>query len=304
MTLEGTQFAVDQITAGITAFGSVLSGELDPFLEMLPGHQVEDEEDEDEDMMVEDGVDEDDVEGLVEENLPSDTREERDETGDVVLDAFAAIPVDLIDPISSVQIGSATSCWSLPSGISQGRYNGRNGSSACSLIAFFIAYAISKNKIEIPAHPIDLPRNIVHVLCRCMELGNRVYEMCRDSLPSRYLSIQEAASVLEPWIHSAVGDSLPVRLEDEHELTTVYGQLKQATSSSESGVALVVINEKSSLFHFANNRIMYIDTHSHHACGAIVMAATIQNLEEFCRLVWEVESHDQNTFGNLVYANF
>ena len=53
-------------------------------------------------------------------------------------------------------------------------------------------------------------------------------------LPSRYLSIQEAASVLEVWFQINVGDNLPVRLDDEHEQSTICGQLREAINSRSS----------------------------------------------------------------------
>ena len=32
--------------------------------------------------------------------------------------------------------------------------------------------------------------------CSCIELGNRMYDICRDCLPNRHLSVQEAATLL------------------------------------------------------------------------------------------------------------
>lgn len=50
---------------------------------------------------------------------------------------------------------------------------------------------------------------IIDVVWVCVQIGNRVYDLkYRDSLPSRYLSIQEAASVLEIYFDIGVGNNL------------------------------------------------------------------------------------------------
>lgn len=61
-------------------------------------------------------------------------------------------------------------------------------------------------------------------------------------LPSRYLSIQEAASVLEVWFQINVGDNLPVRLDDEHEQSTICGQLREAMNSRSFFFGVLVLN--------------------------------------------------------------
>ena len=85
---------------------------------------------------------------------------------------------------------------------------------------------------------------MVDVLCGCIEIGNRVYDLCHNSLPSRYLSIQEAVSVLEMWFDMDVGNNLPVRLKDHHVLPTIGGQLQEAIVSRSAFVTFLILNEK------------------------------------------------------------
>ena len=67
--MEGIEFTMDQIAAGIIAFAPVLTGDLDAFRELLLNHQLEeDEEDEFEGDMFEDDADMDDDDGAEEEN--------------------------------------------------------------------------------------------------------------------------------------------------------------------------------------------------------------------------------------------
>ena len=114
------------------------------------------------------------------------------------------------------------------------KYKGRNGSNACSLISLLTGYTMWLKKILPPSSRLSISGIFVDSLCGCIELGNRVYDMCRDSLPLRYLSVQEAASVLETWCDISVESNLPVRLKDQHDLSTVGGQLREAVTSRES----------------------------------------------------------------------
>ena len=106
------------------------------------------------------------------------------------------------------------------------------------------------------------------------------------------------------WFDISVRNNLPVRLEDQHTPSTICGQLQEAIWSSDLSYALLILNEKTSFFHVAKGKVMYIDTHSHDTKGAIVVTADLQQLETFCKAVWDLEGNDQSTYGNLVFVHF
>ena len=144
---------------------------------------------------------------------------------------------------------------------------------------------------------VFLPDNVITIFCGCMELGNRMYDICRDSLPNRYLSVEEAVALL-PFTNISVEEALPVRMEDEHELSTLCGQLSKLRENTTHFVNIIV-NEKTSLFVVTPPNIMYLDTHLHGTGGAVIVKGCTLNLREFCKFVWALEAHEKDTFGNL-----
>ena len=218
---DGIAFVMKQITAGIVAFAPVLNCELTAFREVLPTEQPNELESDEEEI--------DDVEEGFECSVEADSdlcSNDSSQSSDIVLDAIDKLAVDYTEPVSAEELRPGVSCWRLPNTMSQGVYKGRNGSNACSLISLLIGHVFYKTKTRLPTQLVALPDHIITAVCGCMEIGNRVYDLCRHNLPSRYLSVQEASSVLETWLSCTIGDVLPVRLQDPHEHSTMYGQLK------------------------------------------------------------------------------
>lgn len=300
---EGIAFVVKQVAAGIVAFAPVLNCELKCFREVLLTHQS-DEVESDEECVNDDGDGDDDGDNEVLESDEEDSTNGRNTKSEFILVALRKLTVDSSEPVSAEEVRPGVSCWCLPSDISQGRYKGRSGSNACSLISLMIGYAFYKNKLQIPPQQTALSDNITTVICGCMELGNRVYDLCRHNLPSRYLSIQEAASVLDTWLDCSVGKALPVRLQDPHEMSTICGQLSLAIASQDTSVSFLIMNEKTSFFFTTKNEVLYIDTHSHPPHGAVVIVSKLPHIGEFCNAVWNLEGHSEKTFGNLAFVNF
>ena len=304
---QGITFVMKQLAAGIAAFAPVFNCELNAFREVLLTHQSDKVEFEEEDVegdSYHDGDGDDDDEELNcsdDENVSDNGRNNK---VDFVLVALEKLTVGSLEPVFAEEVQPGVSCWRLPSEISQGLYKGRNGSNACSLISLLIGYAFCKNNTQIPSQQSALPENIITVICGCMELGNRVYDMCRHSLPSRYLSIQEAASVLDFWLNCVVGNTFPVRLQDPHEMSTTCGQLSSAGNSQERSFSFLIMNEKTSFFLTAKNEVLYVDTHSHPPYGAIVIVSDSIHMAEFCKTVWGLQGYSENTFGNLAFVDF
>ena len=291
---EGITFVMKQMTAGIVAFASVFNCELNAFREVLLTHPTDQVDSEEGDI---EGDGYHDGDGNDEENFSSNGRNNK---VDFVVVALQKLTVDSLAPVLAEEVHAGVSCWRLPSEISQGLYKGCNGSNACSLIS----HAFFKNNAQIPLQQSALSVNIITVICGCMELGNRVYDMCRHSLPSRYLSIQEAASVLDTLLDCVVGNAFAVRLQDLHEMSTICGQLSSACNSQERSYSFLIMNQKTPFFLTAKNEVLFVDTHSHQPHGAIVIVSDSLHMVEFCKTVWGLQGYSENSFGNLAFVDF
>jgi len=301
---EGKDFALKQIATGLNAFASVLSDELDAFrtlslqceedrlIDSFDDTQNEEREGEEEEEGDEEEYEEDDERGL---------QVEASGNGDLAEFATILDELDELDPLCSVSLDDDVCAWHLPPQMCQSLLNQRNGSNACSLISLLIAYVLEKKNIEIPDEGF-IPSYLVKILCGCIELGNRIYDNCRDSLPNRYLPIQEASTLL-PFTSISVEEPLPVRLEDEHHLSTMWGQLDLLQGTSRNFINLI-IEEKTSLFVLIPPSVLYIDTHSHSPHGAVIVKGPASNLRKFCRCVWELEGHAGVTYGNICLLKF
>ena len=288
-----------QMAAGVRSFAPVLTDDLDAFRQVLLARQLGDEEEDEEEEYLNVEEEEDDDVGEAVDDSPVTSP-----SGDIVLVTLSNIGSAPIFTVSPEELKPAVTCWKLPIDVSQGRYRGRNGSNACSLISLLIGHTLQKRNIWPLSCDSQLPSSIVDVICGCIEMGNRAYDLYRESLPSRYLSIQEAATVLEMWFEADVGDNLPVRLDDQHTQSTIAGQLQEAIQSETNVFGYLILNEKTSLFHMNARVISYVDTHAHAPHGPVIVQAPLNELVGFCKAVWELEGNDGQTYGNLVFVKF
>lgn len=291
LKLDGIAFAKNQLAAGIDAFAPLLASD------ELNSQWIEESEDHEDDEDERDKDSDDDGEDFYEDEDTSLTDE------CALLDKLASLTPIPVGFIFCNDIAPGISCWNFPLRISQGNYKGQNGSNACSLIALLLSYSFHKSAIDLPHPNSSLAAIITNLVCSCIELGNDIYEQCRATLPQRYLSIQEAASVLEMWFSSTVSGCLPVRLIDQHNLSTISTQLEKA-SCAQIVYACLVIEEKSSLFLIATDYVLYINTHCHLPSGAIILRAHLRNVLELCKEIWNIEGYSSQTYGNLTFIEF
>ena len=247
---DGIDFAIKQIAIGVTAFAPVITDDLDIFRQVLLTHHFEDSSDEGDDDEDEDEDGDEEMEPTAKGNLGTS------ETVDIIVTALEQTDSPQSFNVQPESLCRGVTCWNFPVDASQGRYNGKNGSNACSLISLLIGYYFNLKKIPPPPSHLNLSDNIRRVVCGCIEIGNRVYDIYRDSLPSRYLSVHEAASVLENYFVASVSDNFPVRLKDPHEQSTIAGQLNEASKSRSPTIGFIILNEKTSLFYVNEGVVM------------------------------------------------
>lgn len=135
-------------------------------------------------------------------------------------------------------------------------------------------------------------------MCGCIQLGNRIYDVRRDSLLLRYLSDQEAASDMETCCDISVKINLPVHLKDQQD-RSIYHRWPNLGSGGfhESFFAVPIRNEQTSLFHVSCGTVMYIDSHSHGSSSTMVVTGKLQDLEIMWQCVWNLEENDISTSG-------
>ena len=137
---------------------------------------------------------------------------------------YQPTPEESVDVVGEKVTHSNTFSWKFPPEISLSTLHGRNGSSACSVIAVIFAHGVWHERLDL--QPLrSLCPLWVKLLLASIRVGNRLYDRCRHSLPHRFLSAAEAASVAEQCVSVSVGSPLAVRVCDEHAPTTLQHQL-------------------------------------------------------------------------------
>lgn len=137
-------------------------------------------------------------------------------------------------------------------------------------------------------------------------MGNRLYDRCRHSLPHRFLSAAEAASVAEQCVSVSVASPLAVRVCDEHAPTTLQHQLSILCNGAHpKNAALFIVNEKTVLFlALESGGIVLVDTHRHGMHGAEILLGQAESLYQFvieCQKLLDMSDH---TYGNLSFITF
>ena len=205
----------------------------------------------------------------------------------------------ILNEINAEVLDNQCLVWKLPFDINQGSVGGRNGSSACSIIALVTGHLV--HAMNIPDPEIGpLTEDWLSLLVRSMELGNKVYDDFRENLPSRYLSTAEACDILSGIISLIPDSPLPVRLIDSHRPSTVAAQLQMLLDDEANQFAVLTISDKSSVFILRPSSILFVDSHCHVPNGAVVLKGNRKYIDEFCQSVWTVGKFNPEVYGNLV----
>ena len=232
-----------------------------------------------------------------------------DSTGDYSDDDmptnYQPTPEENVDVVGENGTQFNTFSWKFPSEISQSTLHGRNGSSACSVIAIIFAHGVWHERLDL--QPLrSLCPLWIKLLLASIRVGNRLYDRCRHSLPHRFLSAAEAASVAEQCVSVSVGSPLAVRVSDEHAQTTLQHQLSILCNGPQpTNAALFIVNEKTVLFlALESGSIVLVDTHRHGMHGAEILLGQAGSLYQFvigCQKLLDMRGH---TYGNLSFITF
>ena len=162
------------------------------------------------------------IEAITEDDADADDgpdddneNEEGDDTADDVSHALNEPNTDNTQTVGESIAQSNLFLWKFPAEVSQSTLDGRNGSSACSVIALIFAQGARDQRLDLQPTPL-LSRLWVMLLCASIIVGNRLYDLYRHSLPQRFLSASEAATIVERCVKVSVNSPLPVRVLDEH----------------------------------------------------------------------------------------
>lgn len=295
---KGLFFCHGQVKKAILGFQKVLRQNADD-----DGDEVVDGEDSDSESVVDDA--ENDTESIVDGGVEginstvdgSEVEEDEDNDGS------ASLNNEIVVPMRSNNRHTVF-IWEFPHSVSQSTYRGRNGSNACSIIALLTAQEIHRKQCDLAPSPF-LPSDWVALLCRCIESGNKIYDLSRASLPQRYLSAAEAAMVAGNRVDVIIGQPLPVRVRDPHPPSTLSYHLLKLCNDRSISLALLIANEKTVLFSgIRDEKLVLVDSHQHGQTGALVILGHPPNIPDFVQVVQEALDLDESTFGNMVFITF
>lgn len=213
-----------------------------------------------------------------------------------------SFPVDSIiprtldgEPLPSVN--SKMDChrsnmWLFPLEFSQGCVDGRNGSSACSLIALIIGQAVFSQDVEVPTEGYISPLWST-MLYHSIVTGNNIYDRNRPVyLP--VTSLQQKPVTFWPEMVICCWNptnlyQFPLRMSIGWHVFH-SSQLELLTETPPRKLALFTISEKTSLFVVHPPDVVYVDSHCHAPdAGAAIVLGHCNRLKEFCHLVWDIE---------------
>lgn len=286
LTRKGEDFALCQLARGISAFSGVLDDRINEFQQLLD---------------VEDGNSESESEADVRDD---ESDSDIDDLGNDT--SICVIPEDekALESITGEVVYDGVICWKLPASVSQSTLVGNDGSNACSIIATLLGNRFMEGDLEIPddvTTPLSFPW--INTICECISIGNMVYDIFRETLPSRYLSIEEAIEILSGVITAEVIELLPVRFMDPHKPSTIEEQLERLVNN-DKGVAQFIIHERTSAFLVKDGKILYADSHLHPPSGAVLVSGSKENLHNFCSYIWNLEAHGVSEFGNFARTSY
>ena len=145
----------------------------------------------------------------------------------------------------------------------------------------------------------------VTLVCGCIKVGNALYDQSHASLPQCYLSEAEAAIVAGDRLNVSIGQTLPARVCDPHQPSTLSCHLLQLCNDQSIRYTLFIANEKTVLFiGMQNEKVVLVDSHQHGQNSTAVILGETTDVENFIETVQATLGLHSNRYGNLVAVYF
>ena len=275
---KGLNFAKAQIAQGVAMFKAATKGDFSEF-EFADSN----------------------IQHFGDDDEESDSSElEWDDIGAELGENIVKEPSREVEPVSLVD-GDVYS-WMFPPEFCQSSIDGRNGSNACSLISLAVSHSFLTVDISLPRRN-HLPSEWTKFLYLCMRLGNVLYDNARHSLPHRYLNAGEAAQLFNTYASVKLGQTYPVRVCDQHSLSTIEEQLRRLATQNKRSAAIFIYDDKTVTFLVSQHgTVAAIDSHCHPPYGAAIVT-TDKLGPPFVTRFQDIVSLNVSTFGNFTVVD-
>jgi len=151
----------------------------------------------------------------------------------------------------------------------QSRLDGRNGSSACTVIAVKVCMAILAGTLPLPPYDREQPQ-CVDSFVQCMREGNRLYDECPASATGELLGVFDAVNLI-PDAGVQVRKELGCR--NKPDCTRVLKSVAdEAVADGQMRAGVLVQNPLSlAIVVLPDSTFVLFDSHSHGEKGALVL---------------------------------
>ena len=191
-----------------------------------------------------------------------------------------------------------------PSQVAQSTFEGTGERYACSITCLLVCqwFMSEKEGFAVGRH---LPDTIISVICSAIRVGSHLCNEARESLPKRYLSIEEASTVLLPWFSTTVDDVIDIQSIDRS--SSLEYHLERLLKLKKYLVALLSSRRMTTIFLISKDGdILFLHTHATMSYGVIVLRSTVSSFQDFygtlCSLMCSsvnVENKEQRIRGEL-----
>jgi hypothetical protein len=184
--------------------------------------------------------------------------------------------------------------------MSQSTIDGRNGSSACTVITMILGSVILNLDLLFPCVG-SLSPLWCSVIEKSIRLGNKIYDDTNQG--QRNLTPREASFALRSIRNIHVDEPLAVRIRDPHKPTQLAFQIQRMFVKKKSAAAFVQGDRSFLIMTEENGYVLAVDTHTHMdgTRGAVIVSSnTLTDMASFIHAIEAVFSLEEDSFGNLV----
>jgi len=167
----------------------------------------------------------------------------------------------------------------LPSGCSQDKLNGANGSNACAIIALLMGSMLCRTALPIDISDTDMEtlyRHIVPLFCGAIDFGNLIYDL---NCAIGFLHVKEASDMLPPSIAFDIMFERNVFISGYGE-DSLY-QFVLSVSCDINCFIVAIFDSKAFLLYVSSDKVIVVDSHSHNDLGGKIMYLDINDASSY-----------------------